>query len=109
MLVSNHGGRQLDRALPTAEALPGVVDAVAGRAPVLVDGGLRSGLDVLCALALGADAVLLARPVLWALAAGGADGVRDCLDAVTADLAHVMGLAGAARLSDVGPDLVHRR
>ena len=106
--VSNHGGRQLDRAAPTAEVLAEVVDAVAGRAPVLVDGGLRSGLDVLCALALGADAVLLGRPVLWALAAGGADGVRDCLDAVTDELAHCMGLAGCTSVDEVGRDLLHR-
>lgn len=106
VVVSNHGGRQLDRALPTAAALPEVVDAVAGRAPVLVDGGLRSGTDVLVALALGADAVLLGRPVLWALAADGADGVRACLDAMTADLAHVMGMAGARTLAEVSRDLV---
>ena len=96
VVVSNHGGRQLDRAVPTARALPEVADAVAGRAPVLVDGGIRSGLDVLCALALGADAVLLGRPVLWALAAGGADGVAGCLDTVTAQLAEVLALAGCA-------------
>jgi 4-hydroxymandelate oxidase len=106
VVVSNHGGRQLDRAVATARALPEVVAAVDGQAPVLVDGGLRSGLDVLCALALGADAVLLGRPVLWALAAGGADGVRDCLAAVTDELAHVMGLAGARTLAEVGRDLV---
>ena len=106
VVVSNHGGRQLDRALPTARALPDVADAVAGRAPVLVDGGLRSGLDVLCALALGADAVLLGRPVLWALAADGAAGVQACLDAVTDELAHVLGLAGARSLAEVGRDLV---
>lgn len=106
VVVSNHGGRQLDRAVPTARALPEVVEAVAGRAPVLVDGGLRSGADVLVALALGADAVLLGRPVLWALAADGAAGVRACLAAVTADLAHVMGLAGARSLDEVSPDLV---
>lgn len=106
VVVSNHGGRQLDRAVPTAAALPEVVDAVAGRAPVLVDGGLRSGTDVLVALALGADAVLLGRPVLWALAADGADGVRSCLDAMTADLAHVMGLAGSRTLAEVSRDLV---
>ncbi len=104
--VSNHGGRQLDRAVPTAAALPEVVDAVGGRAPVLVDGGLRSGTDVVVALALGADAVLLGRPVLWALAANGAAGVRSCLDAMTADLAHVMGLAGARTLDEVSRDLV---
>ena len=108
VVVSNHGGRQLDRAVATARALPEVADAVAGRAPVLVDGGLRSGLDVLCALALGADAVLLGRPVLWALASGGADGVRDCLDAVTADLRHCLGLAGAARLAEADRSLVQR-
>ena len=109
IVVSNHGGRQLDRAVSTAEALAEVVEAVAGRAPVLVDGGLRSGLDVLCALALGADAVLLGRPVLWALAAGGADGVRSCLEVVTLDLAHAMGLAGSRSLTEVGPDLLSPR
>lgn len=108
IVVSNHGGRQLDRAVATAGALPEVVDAVAGRAPVLVDGGLRCGLDVLCALALGADAVLLGRPVLWALAADGAAGVQACLDALTADLAHAMGLAGARSLSALTRDLVRR-
>ena len=106
VVVSNHGGRQLDRALPTAAALPDVAAAVSGRGPVLVDGGLRSGLDVLCALALGADAVLLGRPVLWALADDGATGVQACLQALTDDLSHAMGLAGAARLGDLTPDLL---
>ena len=106
VVVSNHGGRQLDRAVPTARALPEVADAVGGRAPVLVDGGVRSGLDALTALALGADALFVGRPVLWALAAGGADGVRACLDALTADLAHTMALAGAASLAQVTRDLV---
>ncbi len=104
LVVSNHGGRQLDRALPTARALPEVVDAV--DVPVLVDGGLRSGLDVLCALALGARAVLLARPVLWALAADGPAGVEACLRAVTADLRAAMALAGAPTLAHVTGDLV---
>jgi 4-hydroxymandelate oxidase len=108
VVVSNHGGRQLDRAFPTATALPEVVAAVAARAPVLVDGGLRSGLDVLCALALGADAVLLGRPVLWALAADGARGVEQSLRAVTDDLAVSMALAGARRLSELSADLVAR-
>lgn len=106
VVVSNHGGRQLDRAVATARALPEVADAVAGRGAVLVDGGIGSGTDVLCALALGADAVLLGRPVLWALAAGGAAGVQACLEALTGDLAHVMGLAGAAGLAEVSRDLV---
>ena len=107
VVVSNHGGRQLDRALPTAHALPDVVAAVGGSAPILVDGGLRCGLDVLCALALGADAVLLGRPVLWALATGGADGVESCLRSLTDDLAHVMGLVGARSLAEITSDLVH--
>ena len=106
VVVSNHGGRQLDRAVATARALPEVADAVAGRGPVLVDGGLRSGLDVLCALALGADAVLLGRPVLWALAADGGAGVQACVDALTEELRAAMGLAGAASLSAVTRDLV---
>ena len=106
VVVSNHGGRQLDRAVPTSRALPEVVDAVAGRAPVLVDGGIRSGADVLTALALGAQAVLLGRPVLWALAADGAGGVQACLEGLTADLAHAMGLAGARSLAEVTGDLV---
>ncbi|HWH29766.1 MAG TPA: alpha-hydroxy acid oxidase [Mycobacteriales bacterium] len=106
VVVSNHGGRQLDRAVPTARALPEVVDAVAGRAPVLVDGGLRSGADVLTALALGAAAVLVGRPVLWALAAAGADGVRDCLLALTADVEEAMALAGARTTAGVTRDLV---
>jgi 4-hydroxymandelate oxidase len=106
IVVSNHGGRQLDRAVPTARALPEVVAAVAGRVPVLVDGGLRSGLDVLTALALGADAVLLGRPVIWALAAAGQRGVEDLLEWLLDDLRHAMTLAGAPNLAAVTPDLV---
>lgn len=101
IIVSNHGGRQLDRAVPSACALAEVVDMVAGRAPVMVDGGIRSGLDVLVALALGASAVFVGRPVLWGLAAGGADGVRDALTALTDDLLHVLALSGAASLADL--------
>ncbi len=106
IVVSNHGGRQLGRAVSTAEALPDVVAAVAGRAPVLVDGGIRSGLDVLAALALGADAVLLGKPVLWGLAADGAAGVEACLRALADDLAFVMGLAGCTSLADVDRSLI---
>jgi 4-hydroxymandelate oxidase len=109
VVVSNHGGRQLDRAVPSALALAEVVDAVAGRAPVLVDGGVQSGLDVLVALALGAAAVLVGRPVLWALAADGAEGVRSALDALTDDLRHVMALSGVASLSDIDRSLVTAR
>jgi len=101
VVVSNHGGRQLDRSLPSALALAEVAGAVAGRGAVLVDGGIRSGLDALVALGLGADAVLLGRPVLWALAAGGADGVAACVDAVRADLAHVLALSGSRSVRGV--------
>lgn len=106
VVVSNHGGRQLPQAVAPSYALSEVVEAVARRVPVLVDGGVRSGADALRALALGASAVLVGRPVLWGLAAGGADGVRECLDALTDDLRHVMGLAGCASLSDIDPGLV---
>jgi 4-hydroxymandelate oxidase len=106
LLVSNHGGRQLDRALPTAEALPEVVEAVGGAVPVLVDGGIRSGLDVLAALALGADAVLVGRPVLRALMAGGAEAVAGSLRALQQELVHAMRLAGATSLAEVTIDLI---
>lgn len=95
IIVSNHGGRQLSRAVPTATALAEVVDAVGRRVPVLVDGGIRTGIDVLAALAVGADAALLGRPVLWALASGGATAVAELLQAVTDDLAHCLALVGA--------------
>jgi 4-hydroxymandelate oxidase len=108
LIVSNHGGRQLDAAVATADALPEVIDAVAGRVPVLVDGGIRSGRDVLRALALGARAVLVGRPVLWGLAIGGAEGVRKVLDALREDTSHALALAGVPRLADVGPDLLWR-
>lgn len=101
VIVSNHGGRQLDRAVPSALALPEVLDAVGGRAPVLVDGGVRNGTDALVALALGASAVLVGRPLLWALASGGAAGVTAALTALDADLRHVMALAGAAGIGDL--------
>jgi 4-hydroxymandelate oxidase len=108
VIVSNHGGRQLDRVVATARALGPVVEAVAGRVPVLVDGGIRDGGDVLTALALGARAVLIGRPVLWALATGGADGVRDCLDFYRTDLARTMAQAGLPAISDIDPDVITR-
>lgn len=106
VIVSNHGGRQLDQAVTTAYALPEIVAAVGTSIPVLVDGGVRSGLDVLCALALGATAVLIGKPILWALAAEGADGVQACLEALTAHLSQAMALSGCAALSDLTPDLI---
>ena len=104
IVVSNHGGRQLDGAIPTAVALPEVAAAVAGRAPVLVDGGIRDGADVLRALALGADAVLIGRPYVWGLDAAGETGVRRVIDAFAQDLSRVLALTGCPALADVSPD-----
>jgi 4-hydroxymandelate oxidase len=106
VVVSNHGGRQLDGAVATAEALPEVVKALAGRGEVLVDGGVRTGRDVVRALALGARAVLVGRPVLWGLATEGAAGVARVLTELQEDTAHVMALAGAATVDQVTADLV---
>ncbi|MFF3677357.1 alpha-hydroxy acid oxidase [Streptomyces sp. NPDC002120] len=106
VIVSNHGGRQLDRALPTAHALRPVVEALAGELPVLVDGGIRTGTDVLTALALGADAVLIGRPVLWALAVEGRAGVRSLLDSYRTELAEAMALVGARSPGEIGFDLL---
>jgi 4-hydroxymandelate oxidase len=102
VIVSNHGGRQLDGALPSAAALPGVAGALSGAAgcEVYADGGIRSGEDALAALGLGARAVFLGRPPLWALACGGADGVRSLLAGLTDGLSHAMALAGAASVAD---------
>jgi 4-hydroxymandelate oxidase len=100
VIVSNHGGRQLDGALPSAVALPDVAgQQQPGSAwEVYADGGIRAGEDALAALGLGARAVFLGRPVLWALTCGGADGVRSLLAGLTDDLAHAMALAGAASI-----------
>jgi 4-hydroxymandelate oxidase len=101
VIVSNHGGRQLDGALPSALALPDVADQQqpGSDLEVYADGGIRTGEDALAALALGARAVFLGRPVLWALTCGGADGVRSLLTGLTDDLAHGMALAGAASIA----------
>ncbi|WP_224368139.1 alpha-hydroxy acid oxidase [Hyalangium versicolor] len=106
VVVSNHGGRQLDGAVASAEALPEVVQALAGRGEVLVDGGVRSGQDVMRALALGARAVLVGRPILWGLATEGATGVQRVLAELQEDTAHVMALAGASSVAEVTADLL---
>jgi 4-hydroxymandelate oxidase len=106
VIVSNHGGRQLDRAVPSAWALPEVVEAVGGRVPVLVDGGIRSGTDALVALAMGADAVLIGRPVLWALAGGGAPAVAATLEELATDLRHVLAVSGATRPAELDRSMV---
>jgi 4-hydroxymandelate oxidase len=102
VIVSNHGGRQLDGAVPAAWALPGIAAGLATRRlPAYVDGGIRAGSDALAALALGARAVFVGRPALWALACGGAGGVQELLDGLRTDLARQMTLAGAASLSSI--------
>lgn len=102
VIVSNHGGRQLDGALPAAAALPCVAAELRpdGDCEVYADGGIRTGEDALAALSLGARAVFLGRPALWALACGGADGVRSLVAGLTDDLAHAMALAGAAAIAE---------
>ncbi len=106
VVVSNHGGRQMDTAPPTIEVLPAVVEAVAGRVPVLLDGGVRRGLDVLKALALGASAVQIGRPVLWGLAARGQEGVELALNILRQELDLAMALAGSPEISCVTRDLI---
>jgi 4-hydroxymandelate oxidase len=108
VVVSNHGGRQLDRTSSSLAALPEVAAAVHGRAEVYLDGGVRRGSDVLIALALGARAVGVGRPVLWALAAAGENGVARYLALLVHDLATAMVLAGRRSLSEVDRTLVAR-
>jgi 4-hydroxymandelate oxidase len=104
VIVSNHGGRTLDTVLATADLLPGVVAAVAGKVPVLVDGGIRRGTDIFKALALGATAVLLGRPVLHGLASGGAHGVAHVLRLLCDELDIAMALCGCRTLDEVSSD-----
>jgi isopentenyl diphosphate isomerase/L-lactate dehydrogenase-like FMN-dependent dehydrogenase len=101
VIVSNHGGRQVDGAVASLDALPAVAEAVAGRAAVLFDGGIRRGADVFKALALGARAVLLGRPFCWGLAVGGEQGVREVLRNLLADVELTLGLAGCASCADI--------
>ncbi len=106
--VSNHGGRQLDTAVAGAEALPAIADAVGRRAVIVVDGGVRRGIDVLKALALGADLVAVGRPILWGLAADGADGVRRVVEILREELSLAMALAGCRSIDEITLDLLDR-
>lgn len=108
IIVSNHGGRQLDTAVPTARALAEVADAVAGRGTVLVDGGIRRGTDVLKALALGAQAVLLGRPLLWGLAVGGEAGAAHVLQLLRDEVDLAFALAGVRSPAEATRDLIAR-
>ena len=109
IIVSNHGGRQLDTAPPTAEVLPAIADAVGDRVSLIVDGGIRRGTDVLKALALGAHAVMIGRPVLWGLAWQGQAGVSRVLSMMQEELDEAMALCGVADLESVREDLVTGR
>jgi 4-hydroxymandelate oxidase len=106
LVVSNHGARQMDTAPATIEVLPRIAEVVAGKIPVLVDGGIRRGLDILKALALGATAVQIGRPVLWGLASGGEQGVGKVLEILRQELDLAMALAGCPDLKSITRDLV---
>jgi lactate 2-monooxygenase len=108
VVVSNHGGRQVDGAIASLDALPAIVDAVGGELQVLLDSGIRGGADVVKALALGADAVLLGRPYLWGLAADGEAGVLAVLRGMLAELDLTIGLTGHRRPSELSPRLLTR-
>ncbi len=106
IVVSNHGGRVLDQTPATAEVLPESADAVAGRCAVLVDGGIRSGVDVFKALAMGATAVLIARPFVNAVYGGAAEGVKALVDKLEAELSDTMSMCGAHSLAEISRDMV---
>lgn len=106
IVVSNHGGRQLDTTVSTIEALPEVVHAVDKQVPIIMDGGIRRGTDILKALALGANAIFLGRPILWGLALAGETGVRQVLSVLQLELENAMTLAGCKTLEDIKEDLI---
>lgn len=106
VIVSNHGGRQLDSVASTISKLPAIADAVGKHLEVYVDGGVRSGVDVFKAIALGARGVLIGRPWIWALAGGGATGLSDLLATFKREFEVAMALTGVTRVSDIGPDLI---
>ena len=106
IVVSNHGGRQLDDSIATLDALPGIVDAVAGKTEILLDGGIRRGIDVLKALALGAHAVLIGRAAAWGLAAAGQAGVERVLELLRVELSVAMSIAGVADVRHVDRGLL---
>jgi len=106
VIVSNHGGRQLDGAAPTLEALPHVARAVGSRMTVLVDGGVRRGVDILKACALGAQGVLTGRATLYGVTAGGEPGARRALEILFAEFERSMRLCGVRSIAEIGPELV---
>jgi len=109
VIVSNHGGRQLDRAVGSLDALPAIVAAVNDRVPILFDSGIRSGSDILIALALGAQAVLVGRPWVYGLAVGGAQGAEAVLRNLIAELDLNLGLSGRTTVAGLTPEILVRR
>lgn len=108
IVVSNHGGRVLDQCPSTAEVLEDIVEAVGGRMKILVDGGLRSGVDIFKALAMGADGVLLGRPFVTAVYGGAAEGVQCYIDKIGGELEDTMRMCGANTISDISRDMIFR-
>src|SRR4051794_31741631 len=109
IIVSNHGGRQLDHASSTIEALPAIAEAVDGRAELYLDSGIRRGTDIITALALGARAVLIGRPLVYGLGAAGEAGARRAFELLRGELATALALAGYPRIPELGPDAIHVR
>ena len=108
VIVSNHGGRQLDGAAASIDALPAIVDAIGGRIPILIDGGIGRGSDVVKALALGAQACLVGRPQLWGLAVAGEAGVAHMLAIYRQEIDRVMGLCGVTSIAGIDRSLLHQ-
>jgi L-lactate dehydrogenase (cytochrome) len=109
VVVSTHGGRQVDRSIASLDALPDVVDAVGDRIPVLFDSGIRSGADVLVAVALGARAVLLGRPYAWGLGVAGEAGVRQVVEDVIGEFDLTLGLTGHTAVGQLSPEVLRHR
>ena len=109
IIVSNHGGRQLDGAIAGIDALPAMIDAAEQKIPIMVDGGFRRGSDIVKALALGASACLIGRPHLWGVSVAGEEGVQHVLELYRQEITRTMGLLGVTRIADLSPHFLNRR
>jgi isopentenyl diphosphate isomerase/L-lactate dehydrogenase-like FMN-dependent dehydrogenase len=109
VIVSNHGARQLDTVPATIDALPPIVEAVDGKIEVHIDGGIRRGTDVFKAIALGAKAVAVGRPIIWGLAVNGQDGAKHVLDLLRKDFELTMKLCGCQKIQDISDDMIFNR